>query len=362
MNFKAVEFLRTFAALGVVWIHVWAFSFNAMPLNVFGLDVFKAISFVGNGVDFFFVISGFLMYMALYKRPLTLSNYFYFIKKRFFRIAPLYYISILTYFFYFKFVDHTDIGWKAVLINATFLNNHFGINIAYTFWSLAVEWLFYLIIPFLFIFKDHRRQMWVFGILVVVSFIRLYQVESAQVLFSVPSMPMPLFMEFGWGILMAMILTKPNWKEKVVFKQSWVNLLVGFGVLYMGRVMRLTQVVERAGEFGIVFKMMSGPIMTFGFALIMFMLIRDKGIFSNFVEHRLFQFLGKCSYGIYLWHLLIIELTKGLFDAQVGPISLLIAFFMVATLSIMLSWITYETIEKLYFKSNLSNKHNIEKQ
>ena len=107
---------------------------------------------------------------------------------------------------------------------------------------------------------------------------------------------------------------------------------------------------------------MSGPIMTFGFAQIMFMLIRDKGVFSNFVEHRLFQFLGKCSYGIYLWHLLIIEITKGLFNAQGGPVSLLIAFFMVAVLSIMLSWINYETIEKLNFKSNLSNKHNIEKQ
>ncbi len=107
---------------------------------------------------------------------------------------------------------------------------------------------------------------------------------------------------------------------------------------------------------------MSGPIMTFGFALIMFMLIRDKGIFSNFVEHRIFQFLGKCSYGIYLWHVFAIELTKGFFDTQGGPISLILAFFMVAALSIMLSWITYETIEKLYFKSNLSNKHNIQKQ
>jgi peptidoglycan/LPS O-acetylase OafA/YrhL len=175
-------------------------------------------------------------------------------------------------------------------------------------------------------------------------------------------MPMPLFMEFGWGILMAMILTKPNWKEKVVFKQSRLNLLVGFGVLYMGRVMRLRQVVEQSGEFGIIFKMMSGPIMTFGFALIMYMLIRDKGVFSNFVEHRFFQFLGKCSYGIYLWHLLIIELTRGLFDTQGGPVSLLSAFFLVAAMSIMLSWITYETIEKLYFQSNLSNKHKIEKQ
>jgi peptidoglycan/LPS O-acetylase OafA/YrhL len=300
--------------------------------------------------------------MALYKRSLTGSNYFYFIKKRLFRIAPLYYVAILSYFFYFEFVGHIDIGWKAVLINATFLNNHFGINIAYTFWSLAVEWLFYLIIPCLFIFKDHRRQMWVFWTLMVLSFIRLYQVESTKILFSLPQMPMPLFMEFGWGILMAMILTKPNWKEKLELKQSWKNLFIGLLILYTGRLLRFTQVVESVGSFGIVFKIFSGPLLTFGFALIMFMLIRQKGIFSNFVEHWIFQFLGKCSYGIYLWHVLVIELTKRYFDTQGGPVSLLIAFFMVAALSIMLSWITYENIEKFYFKSNLSNKHKIEKQ
>jgi peptidoglycan/LPS O-acetylase OafA/YrhL len=361
MNFKAIEFLRTIASLGVVWVHLWAGSFSKMPLNFCGLDVYKAISFVGNGVDFFFVISGFLMYLALCSRKLTLNSYFYFVKKRFYRIAPLYYCAILIYFVYYKFVDHRDIGWNAVLINASFLNNHFGINIAYTFWSMAVEWLFYLIIPLLFVFEDHKRQMWIFWTLEVVSLIRLYQIESLQVLHTVPNMPMPFFVEFGWGILMAMILTKNNWKDKFVVKQTWLNLCFGFGLLYLGRIMRMTQVVEWAGEFRIVVKMMSGPILTFGFAFIMFMLIQEHGIFSIFVEHRVFQFLGKCSYGIYLWHVLIIELTKGLFDINGGPGALVLAFLLVVGLSIILSWLTYELIEKLYFKSKFSNKYNDEK-
>lgn len=360
MNFKPIEFLRTFASLGVVWVHLWAGSFNKMPLVVNGLDVYKAISFVGNGVDFFFVISGFLMYLALYTEELTLNSYLFFIKKRFLRIAPLYYCAILTYFVYYRMLNYNDIGWNAVFINASFLNNHFGINIAYTFWSLAVEWFFYLIIPVIFLFKNQRHQIWVFCILEFISFFRLYQFESGNVLHTVPNMPMPFFMEFGWGILIGMILTKANWKDKIVLKQSWINLCLGFGVLYLGRVMRMTEVVEWAGDYKIIFKMMSGPVLTFGFALIMFMMIRDRGIFSIFVEHRIFQFLGKCSYGIYLWHVLIIACTKGLFDINGGPIALILAFIMVAGLSIILSWFTYEFIEKLYFKSKFSSKYKVD--
>jgi peptidoglycan/LPS O-acetylase OafA/YrhL len=361
MNFKAIEFLRTFAALGVVWVHVWAFSFGAMPLNVFGIDVFKMISFVGNGVDFFFVISGFLMYLALYKKPLSVSNYFFFIKKRFFRIAPLYYLTIITYFFYFNIFENSQLPLKAVLIDALFLNNHFGVNIAYPFWSLAVEWLFYLIVPFLFIFSDNKRRNWTFVMLILLSLVRLVQVELTEVLFVVPNMPLPLFMEFGWGILMGMVLTNPAWEEKLRIKQSWLNLLLGFGILYLGRLMRLTQIVEIAGDYGIILKVFSGPLMTFGFAFIMYMLIGSNGVFSNFTEHRVFQFLGKCSYGIYLWHVLIIELSRDFFTRKDVVVYLFIYYGLVLGATILLSWGTYEYVEKLYFRSSLSHKYKIEK-
>jgi peptidoglycan/LPS O-acetylase OafA/YrhL len=360
MNFKAIEFLRTFAALGVVWIHVWEFPFKAMSHNIVGVDVLKMISFVGNGVDFFFVISGFLMYLALYKKPLTVSNYFFFVKKRFFRIAPLYYLAIITYFFYFNIFESSHLSWKAVIVDAIFLNNHYGVNIAYSFWSLAVEWLFYLIVPFLFIFSDKKRRIWTFVILIVLSVVRLVQVELSEVLFVVPNMPLPLFMEFGWGVLIGMVLTNPEWKEQLRIKQSWLNLFVGFGILYIGRLMRLTQIVEMAGEYRIILKVLSGPVMTFGFAFIMYMLISSSGIFSKFTEHRIFQFLGKCSYGIYLWHVLIIELTEGCFYTQGGVIYLLLAYVIVVGAATLLSWITYELVEKLYFRSNLSNKFELE--
>ena len=356
--FRPIEFLRSFSALGVVWVHSWALYQNP-SLSLGKIDVFKIVSFVGNGVDFFFVISGFLMYLALQRKEFSMVTYANFIKKRFLRIAPLYYISILVYFLVFKFLQNQDISFKDVVIDALFLNNHFKVNIAYTFWSLAVEWLFYLIIPFLFIFKSRKKQIYTFLLICLVSIIRLYQVEASSKLFLTPDMPLPLFIEFGWGILMGMIITNDAWKLKFQVKQSWLNLLIGFGILYFGRVMRLTELVENAGSYAIFLKVFSGPIMTFGFAYIMWMLIGSIGKFNGFVEHRFFQFMGRLSFGIYIWHVLILSIIPWThLNAHLPtPIAMILTFVMVSALTTLLSWLTYELLEKRYFNSIHSNSN-----
>jgi peptidoglycan/LPS O-acetylase OafA/YrhL len=355
LNFKSIEFLRTFSALGVVWIHVWIF-FGNPTFNLFSIDIFKAISFVGNGVDFFFVISGFLMFLALQNKDFSVETYWTFIKKRFFRIAPLYYVSIVVYFCVFNFLLNHNVSIKSVIIDALFLNNYFKDNIAYTFWSLAVEWGFYLIIPFLFFFKDLKKRLITFSLLLIFSFIRLFQLEWNAKLFLTPDMPFPLFIEFGWGILIGFILTNEKWKTSIRINQTWLNLFIGFSILYAGRLMRLTEIVQNTGQFSILFKVFSGTIMTFGFAYIMYMFISNNGKFSKFVEHGIFQFFGKLSYGIYLWHVLFISFLPFLFKPTDGPYIMIIAFLLVSICSVGFSWLTYEIIEKRYFSSNLSSK------
>jgi peptidoglycan/LPS O-acetylase OafA/YrhL len=173
-------------------------------------------------------------------------------------------------------------------------------------------------------------------------------------------MPLPLFIEFGWGILMGMIITNYAWKLKFQVKQSWFNLLIGFGILYFGRVMRLTELVENAGNYAIFLKVFSGPVMTFGFAYIMWMLIGSIGKFNGFVEHRAFQFMGRLSFGIYIWHVLILSIIPWTHLSTYLPdsIAMILTFLMVSAITTLLSWLTYELVEKRYFNSSLSSKHN----
>jgi peptidoglycan/LPS O-acetylase OafA/YrhL len=355
LNYRPIEFLRTFSSLGVVWIHVWTY-FNNVQLKFFGIDFFKAISFVGNGVDFFFVISGFLMFLAWNNKYFSAKNYWRFMVKRLFRIVPLYYLSILIYYFVFTLIKHKEIHWSSILINATFLNNYFNVNIAHTYWSLAVEWIFYLIIPFLFIFKDKKKRFFTFIVFLIIALFRLTQVEMSSELFLTPNMPIPLFFEFGWGMLIGMVMTNHSWNERIVLKQSWSNLIIGFSILYFGRFIRLTEVIQLTGDFGIILKVLSGPVMTFGFAYVMFMLISSKGIFSKFVEHQLFQFTGRLSYGIYLWHLLILSFLDIFFKPTSGPLVMFMAFLIVIFFSTFFAYCTYHLVEKPYFKSKLSSK------
>ena len=93
---QPLDGLRAIAALGVVWVHVWAF-YGTPAQNVKGLDLYQVISIVGNGVDFFFVISGFCMYLMAWKTDFSFSTYGSFLYKRFLRIAPAFYASLLVY-------------------------------------------------------------------------------------------------------------------------------------------------------------------------------------------------------------------------------------------------------------------------
>ncbi len=44
--------LRSIAAFGVVWIHVWE-TYAAPSLRIFSVDFYKLIAILGNGVNFF---------------------------------------------------------------------------------------------------------------------------------------------------------------------------------------------------------------------------------------------------------------------------------------------------------------------
>ena len=148
---KPIDGLRAFAALGVVWVHVWTFYGNP-KLNLFSFDFYQFISIVGNGVDFFFVISGFCMYLMTGNKVFSIMSYLRFIKKRFLRIAPAYYVSVIVYALFIKFSLVNFDFFYNVINHFFFLNNiTTGNTVSAPFWSIGTEWHFYMILPFLVI-------------------------------------------------------------------------------------------------------------------------------------------------------------------------------------------------------------------
>ncbi len=112
------------------------------------------------GVQLFYLISAFTLFLSMNKRnkleKTPLRNYFI---RRFFRIAPLFYlVSIYCIFRYglgpnFFIDDGNSITIPNIIAHLTFLNgwNPYWINsLVPAGWSIAIEMPFYLLVPILF--------------------------------------------------------------------------------------------------------------------------------------------------------------------------------------------------------------------
>lgn len=125
----------------------------------------------GLGVEFFFVLSGFLIGNILLNQ-LQKDNSFKSIKtfwfRRWMRILPAYYFMIL---FKFIFIDHS-IGTNIIYYLLFLQNNFYGIDFYDVTWSLVLEEWFYIMLPFfLTIFLKLNGTKLKTGILFFVLFI-----------------------------------------------------------------------------------------------------------------------------------------------------------------------------------------------
>jgi peptidoglycan/LPS O-acetylase OafA/YrhL len=94
-KYNYIDALRGIAVLGTLMVHCSIYEHGK---NNYG-DIFKRITFSGsNGVQLFFLMSAFTLFMSYYqkkgKEKNTKLNFFI---RRFFRIAPLFYVAIVMY-------------------------------------------------------------------------------------------------------------------------------------------------------------------------------------------------------------------------------------------------------------------------
>ncbi len=150
IRIKPIDGWRAIAALGVLWTHSWATT-KFDSIKIASVDLFKAINIVGNGVHLFFIISGFCMYLVFRKfEEINTSIFFSFVYKRWIRIAPAFYFACIIVGIY-NFVNNGESLFSRLFYNFLFLTNIVpGSVISAPFWSLAVEWHFYILLPFIF--------------------------------------------------------------------------------------------------------------------------------------------------------------------------------------------------------------------
>lgn len=344
--------LRAICALGVIWIHLWAF-YGTPKLKLANIDIYKAIAFLGNGVDFFFVISGFCMYLVFAGKKIDMPFIRSFAKKRALRILPAFFAAVLIY----SLLENSNINLgnkiNKILLNCLMLQNFFpSAEISGPFWSIATEWHFYLIIPFLYM----NRKMSIVNITLILMCLSLifyslvnlgflnFNFWEKQIIVRFP--------EFGWGIL-AGYYFKNNFTLPKIFA-GWIGILLGFIILYAGRVLMVTEVLNYFTNIAFILKTLSNTIMTLGFAILMFLIITQFSILSRFLSLKPIVFLGKISYSIYLWHsAAILFLDSFLRSINFGIFNPLIGFCFVLGPTLIFATISYFSFESFYVKNSV---------
>jgi peptidoglycan/LPS O-acetylase OafA/YrhL len=161
-----IEALRGVAALTVVAHHSWALSNQprwSIPLDWLswlpfvseesGVPVFLIVEGFGLwGVMLFFMLSGYLLADTFWRsEPADLRVYAI---RRFFRIAPAYYVNLGVLFLFFAAhrLVFSEQGAKQILANVTFTHYLFpgyssSLNVNGALWTLTIEMLLYAFLP-----------------------------------------------------------------------------------------------------------------------------------------------------------------------------------------------------------------------
>ena len=344
----ALDGWRTIASLGVVWIHTWTFCGNP-ALKLLGVNIFQPLAILGNGVDFFFVISGFCLYLILKDKPITASTYKTFIKNRWLRIGPAFYICATVALFAMTKVFNVE-NLKLLFYNFSYLNNIIPYNgnanssITPPFWSLAVEFQFYILLPFMLMASSKigiKKTLYtLFALGLCMNFIFTADENKYHLVTKV--------CHFTLGIFAAVIFLEKKVKPQIL-TQYW-GLFLGIIAMFFGRYTMSDAYVHNANNLISLFSKALGPIfLVGGFTLVMLNTITSEKT-GKWLANPVLQFYGKISYSVYLWHYFLLSLVlpylqKISIVASLQPVFLFLMSMLVIT---PVSYASYYFIERLY--------------
>lgn len=346
--------LRGIAILLVLMFHYMAPE-GPMPPGHSGnwhLFLNRLVSMGWSGVDLFFVLSGFLIggiLMDVRNSP----NYFKtFYLRRFFRIAPVYYLWIAGYvllaIFAGQFVQaHSNsgaslqLGWP-IYAHFLFLQNLGVVHLSHLtaawflpLWSLAVEEQFYLIAPVI-IWLVAPRKLAGFLILVVagVPLFRLALLLWAHADPWLVYILMPTRADsLSVGMLAAILWRSASFRARIATHRGVLYLLIA--VFTIGA-LAFWKWWPEATSFGMESAGFSWLALFYGLILVL-VLAKQVGPFAAVTRMGWLRELGTVSYCMYIIHLAVNVICHGIVRRSWPAVS----DFKAAAVTILAAFLTY---------------------
>ena len=348
IHFNGLNGIRAICALSVVISH------TSLSLSMIGITAGGIFGLAAYGVTAFFALSGFLITYLLIEEKETHNDIsvkkFYI--RRVLRIWPLYFgymaIAILVDVFVLNAHNFSSIGFYVFFFpNIPFSYELVGLTTVVSipllghFWSLGVEEQFYAFYPWIVkIFKNLLLAL--IGMFILVLVIK------------------------GFSKYLSYKTGNPFW-------YSWADN-TRFDAMALGGIGAWVF----KNKTSLVIQIVNSKILQIVFALVLIMVFTNRLLLPNTISHmvvagvtvlaiyyahlfnrplinvrnRYIDYLGKISFGIYVYHPLIIALSA-LIVAKFGisaPIKVALFFFFVVIFTILLASLSYRYFEKYFLK------------
>ena len=327
---KSLDGLRGIAILFVLLSH----SSNAEIYLHSSLD-FSRIGKIG--VNLFFVLSAYLLdkqiLQALKAGKANIGYWKRYTLRRVFRIYPLFLFALsFHYIFYIT-------GFKTVIESPQEIITHlFLVEGKSIFWSIPVEFKYYIISPIVIFLIYRYFNLHLFKIIALFGILAFISITT-EFLFKLPEIStfryIPIFLT---GTLIAILeIEKKNELNALIKWIDYSALLSIFIIL-----ITIPSFFEFIFDLKIKFH---APLFYLPFSLLwgIILISATKGDrLKKILEFKLLRFIGKISFSLYLLHMPVIKLMQKFNDSINQTVD--IYFFFIVTFA--LSSVTYLFVER----------------
>ncbi|MDU8886834.1 acyltransferase [Yeosuana sp. MJ-SS3] len=346
-----LDALRFFLASFVILFHIPLLSKNQ------GLPYFDSLEIFHKGIQavyMFFVLSGFLIIRLIYRAKI--NNTFsikQFYMRRVLRILPLYYLIVFFGFlFYHLILPILNIPFEinydlkeGLLLTIFFLPNVFSKlyspgGILEILWSIGIEEQFYLFIaPLLFCIK---RKYILFFLTIIVS---LYFVIFHSSTFNVLREFSFVYFYLLFGGIVSIL--EEERKLEFIKRKALSIIIVTFAIIYFITDWLVVEIIW-----------LNNFLTCILFSL--FILTISYNNFGVEIKSRFIKYLGNISYGIYMYHVIALNIVVFLFlsiekfDFFGNFMTVLLINILTFALTILISHVSYKYFELYFLK--LKNK------
>ncbi len=342
-NITSIRFLL---AIFVVIFHIPQFCQNR------GFPFYNDLAIFQKGAEavlMFFSISGFLIIKQLYNEKLAFNfiNLKSFFVRRILRIFPLYYLVLIFGFLYYRIIldyfgFHYDNNYDlkyGIFLSVTFFANIFATyspgGILEILWSIGIEEQFYLLIaPLLFLLPRNRI------LLFLILFTIVYFLCYFSVSFAVLKQYQLLFFYFSFSGICSIVIEYKVIKQ-ILYKIKYFFMLIL--ILYF------TSSIFKENLTEIAYNIFS--MLIFGINIC---ILTEKSY--KILDHKIFIYLGKISYGIYMFHAIIMQVVGLIYLKMIiklnlpNYISILVFNFSVIIITIITAHLSYKYYESYFLK------------